>query len=135
MLHAIAQYAPEDGNGYIADEVHAMQRTVINVFARWGVTDTDAATLLGGFSAKTFKRWKKAEYGRVDRDLADRMSNILGIHKALRIVFSDSARGYKWISTPNKAFNGLSALDVMKAGGMGDLMRIRRYLDSVRGGW
>ena len=135
MLQAIAQYAPADGNGYVDDEVHAMQRTVINVFARWGVTDIDAATLLGGFSPKTFGRWKKSQYGRVDRDLADRMSNILGIHKALRIVFSDATRGYKWISTPNEAFDGHSALDVMKAGGMGDLMRVRRYLDSVRGGW
>lgn len=128
--------APVDpGTNYSEDEIRAMQRTVMNIFAKWGVSDVDAATILGGISAKTYRRWKAEDYGRVTRDLADRMSNILGIHKALRIIFSEPSAGYSWIGTENTSFGGRSALDVMKRGGMDDILRIRRYLDSVRGGW
>ncbi|WEZ85688.1 MbcA/ParS/Xre antitoxin family protein (plasmid) [Rhizobium sp. 32-5/1] len=122
-------------SGYGLDEVRAMQRTVLNIFDRWGVSDVDAATILGGISPKTYKRWKDEDYGRANRDLADRMSNILGIHKALRIIFAEPRTGYDWMSAKNSAFAGLTALDVMRRGSMEDIVRIRRYLDSVRGGW
>jgi len=121
--------------GYSEKELHAMQRAVISLMAKWGVSDVDAAVILGGIAAKTFRRWKDGDYGRVNRDLADRMSNLLGIHKALRIIFSDAANGYEWVRADNKAFDQNSALDVLKRGGMQDIIRIRRYLDSARGGW
>ena len=126
---------PPSGSTYGEDEVRAMQRTIVNIFDRWRVSDVDASTVLGGISAKTFRRWKDGEFGRVNRDLADRMSNLLGIHKALRIIFSDPQTGYAWIKTENDALAGKSPLEVMKGGGMEDVVRIRRYLDSVLGGW
>ncbi|PHR18071.1 MAG: hypothetical protein COA41_10730 [Sphingopyxis sp.] len=112
-----------------------MQRAIINLFSKWAVKDADAAIILGGISKKTLRRWRDGDYGRVNRDMADRMSNLLGIHKALRVIFSDPQRGYSWINNPNKAFGDQSALDVLRLGGMEDVVRIRRYLDSVRGGW
>ena len=139
MLHALdpnpGASRPRSDVPYDDDEVRAMQRAVVNLFDRWGVTDLDAATILGGISAKTFRRWKDGAYGRVNRDLADRLSTLLGIHKALRVIFAEPSAGYGWVGAANAAFDGLSALDVMKRGGMEDLVRIRRYLDSVRGGW
>lgn len=128
------EHAPEAGE-YGVDEVHAMQRAMISLFSRWGVSDTDAAVLLGGIAAKTFRRWKEGDYGRVNRDLADRMSNLLGIHKALRLIFTDKARGYDWVKAQNSIFAENTPLAIMKQGGMEDIIRIRRYLDSVRGGW
>lgn len=120
---------------YAPAEIEAMQRAVINILARWEVSDIDAAVILGGIAPKTFRRWKEGEYGRVNRDLADRMSRLLGIHKALRIVFADPGRGYAWMRRPNAAFRGRTALEVLGDGGMDDLIRVRRYLDAVRGGW
>jgi hypothetical protein len=120
---------------YTGAERDAMQRAVINLFSKWGVKDADAAVILGGLSTKTVQRWRDGDYGRVSRDMADRMSNLLGIHKALRVVFSDPKRGYDWMNAENSAFADVSALDVLRRGGMEDLIRIRRYLDSVRGGW
>lgn len=127
--------APAARATYRQEELHAMQRAVIALFARWKVSDVDAAVILGGIAAKTFRRWKDGDYGRVNRDLADRMSNLLGIHKALRIVFPEPGCGYEWVQADNKAFSGKSALAILKRGGMEDIVRIRRYLDSVRGGW
>ncbi|WP_245806153.1 MbcA/ParS/Xre antitoxin family protein [Erythrobacter donghaensis] len=126
--------APPNG-GYSPPQVEAMQRAIIQLFDRWGVSDAQAAILMGGISTKTFRRWKGGQYGNPGRDLADRMSLLLGIHKALRIIYSDAVRGYRWISAPNDLFDGQSALDIMMRGGIEDIRRIRTYLDSVRGGW
>ena len=59
----------------------------------------------------------------------------MGIHKALRIIFSEATRGYAWIRATNDAFGGVSGLDVMLGGELTDIMRVRRYLDAERGGW
>lgn len=131
LVENIAQQMPSDG-GYSAQQVQAMQRAIIRLFAHWNVTDKDAAILMGGISPKTFARWKNREYGKVSRDQADRMSLLMGIHKALRIIYSDAVRGYRWIGAPSDLFDGRSALDIMLRGGIEDIRRIRTYLDSVR---
>lgn len=114
-------------------EGKAMARTVVNLFCRWGLTDAQASILLGGLSMRTWARWKIGIVGRISRDLKCRLSNLLGIHKALRIIFTDVDRSYGWVKRPNKAFGGVPALDVMLGGELTDIMRVRRYLDSVRG--
>lgn len=134
LIDRLAAAAPENG-GYSPQQIEAMQRTVLNLFERWGVTDMQAGVLLGGISAKTVQRWKRREYGNPSRDQADRLSLLLGIHKALRIIYSDAARGYRWVRASNDLFEGRSALDIMLRGGIEDIRRIRTYLDSVRGGW
>jgi uncharacterized protein (DUF2384 family) len=127
--------SPVEASGYTSAEIRAMQRTVGNIFARWGVTDGEAAVILGGISAKTFRRWREEAYGRVNRDLADRLSLVLGIHKALRIIFREPAAGYDWMRRPNAELGGVTPVALLQRGGMGDLERLRRYLDAVRGGW
>ena len=115
-------------------EAAAMFRAALNLFRLWGVGDEQAAILLD-MPRRTFARWKAGELGRFGRDGKARLSNLMGIHKALRTIFSEASRGYAWIGTPNEAFGGRSALDVMLGGDLTDLMRVRRYLDAERGGW
>nr|WP_180902240.1 MULTISPECIES: MbcA/ParS/Xre antitoxin family protein [unclassified Martelella] len=115
-------------------ESQAMARAAVNLFARWRVSDSQACILLGGLSPRTWARWKGGDIGRIPRDLKARLSNLMGIHKALRIIFTDAERAYDWVRRENEAFGGASALDVMLAGELTDIMRVRRYLDSVRGG-
>ena len=83
----------------------------------------------------TYRRWKAGDLGRIDRDGKARLSNILGIHKSLRIIFREPQRAYAWIKAPNAAFANRTALDVMLGGELTDLMRVRRYLDAERGAW
>jgi Protein of unknown function (DUF2384) len=116
------------------EEAAAMFRASLNLLRLWGVSDDQAATLLD-LPRRTFARWKAGEVGRIGRDGKARLSNLMGIHKALRIIFSDASRGYAWIKAPNTAFGGASALNVMLGGELTDLMRVRRYLDAERGGW
>ncbi|WGF87217.1 MbcA/ParS/Xre antitoxin family protein [Marinivivus vitaminiproducens] len=127
--------APEFAeDGRITDrEGEAMARAVLALFRRWNLNDAEACVLLGDMAPRTFARWKTGAIGRIGRDLKARLSNLLGIHKALRIVFVDSERGYGWVRRPNAAFGGRPALEVMLDGDLTDLMRVRRYLDSERG--
>lgn len=120
---------------YSDDEKHAMQRAILNLFGKWEISDADASTLLGGVSSKTLSRWREGAYGRLSVDQADRISNLLAIHKALRILFKDARRYYGWVKKPNEAFGGDSALEIMLHGHLQDIMRVRRYLDAVRGSW
>ncbi|WP_234729654.1 MbcA/ParS/Xre antitoxin family protein [Acidocella facilis] len=116
------------------EEAGAMFRAALNLFRLWGVTDDQAAVILD-LPRRTFARWKSGEVGRIGRDGKARLSNLMGIHKALRIIFREPTRGYAWIKTLNEAFGGASALDVMLHGELTDLMRVRNYLDAERGGW
>ena len=115
-------------------EAAAMFRAALNLFAKWELTDEQAATLLD-MPVRSYRRWKAEGPGRISRDGRARLSNLMGIHKALRIIFSEPQRGYAWIRTGNTAFAGASALDVMLGGEITDIMRVRRYLDAERGGW
>lgn len=121
--------------GYSDAEIAAMTRAVMTLFERWRLSDQEAATLLGGITTKSVQRWRQGKPARIGRDQADRMSNLLGIHKALRLLLRSQTRGYEWIRQPNDAFGGRPALDIMLGGGLTDLMRVRHYLDAVRGAW
>lgn len=116
------------------DEAQAMFRACVNLFRLWQVSDADAAILLD-LPPRTFARWKTETIGRIDRDQKARLSNLMGIHKALRIIFREPDRAYSWIKASNRVFGGRSALDIMLGGELTDLMRVRRYLDAERGGW
>ena len=116
------------------EEAAAMVRATVNLCRLWSLTDEQASVLLD-LPVRSYRRWKAGETGRFDRDRKARLSNLIGIHKALRIIFQEPQRGYAWIRAPNEAFAGRSALEVMLGGELTDLMRVRRYLDSERGAW
>lgn len=126
---------PEFDPSPITDaEAAAMFRAALNLFRLWGLSDEAAATLVD-MPLRTYRRWKTGATGRMGRDGKARLSNLMGIHKALRLIFREPQRGYDWIKAPNAAFGGRSALDIMLGGELTDLMRVRRYLDAERGGW
>jgi hypothetical protein len=116
-------------------EAAAMMRAVFNLFRLWRVTDAQARVLLGQPSQSTLYRWKRGEIAAVPRDTIWRLGDLMGIHKALRHLFTEPERGYAWVSKPNAAFSGKSALDRMLAGAPSDLTAVRDYLDAERGGW
>jgi hypothetical protein len=115
-------------------EAEAMFRACLNLFRLWGVSDAEASVLLD-LPPRTFARWKTGAIGRMGRDQKARLSNLMGIHKALRLIFREPERSHAWPRLPNQAFAGRSALDIMLCGELTDLMRIRRYLDAERGAW
>lgn len=111
-----------------------MLRAAVDLFRRWEVSDAQAAVLLDA-PPGTYARWKTAAPARFGRDLKARLANLMGIHKARRIMFREPQRGYGWVRRTNAAFEGRTPLEVMLGGELTDLMRVRRYLDAERGAW
>ena len=135
QLHLIEQPPVPPVPQFTPAEVQAMQRAFVNLARRWDITDDQAAVLMGDISVRTFRRWKTGDLGRAGVDTAARLSNLMGIHKALRLLFKEPVRGYGWIKRPNDVFGGPPALDVMLHGQLTDIMRVRRYLDAMRSPW
>ena len=75
-------------------EAAAMFRATIAMFAKWDITDDQAATLLD-MPVRSYRRWKAGEHGRIDRDGKARLSNLMGIHKALRYMFREPDLSYR----------------------------------------
>ena len=103
---------------------------------KWGCTKEQQRTLLGSIGNTTYFSYKKLPSVRLPHDTLERISYLMGIHKALRILFSNhEARAYEWVHKPNSAapFNGRSALEYMLGGQVVDVADVRRYLDGVRG--
>ena len=134
-LRRVASDPQPFSSGPITDEeAVAMFRACLNLFRLWQLSDEQAATILD-LSRRTYARWKAGEVGRIGRDGKARLSNLMGIYKALKIIFNEAARRDAWVHAPNEAFSGVSALNVMLGGELTDLMRVRRYLDAERGAW
>lgn len=103
---------------------------------KWRLTAEEQIVLLGAPGRSTFFKWKR-EGGLPPRDTLERISYLLGIYKALHILFPDDAAADAWVRKPNAGpmFEDRSAMDVMLRGDMAVLMNVRRYLDAQRGGW
>ncbi len=112
-------------------------RTFVNIAKRWGLSVKEQLVLLGLISESTYYKWKNEANPPLARDTLERISYILGIYAALQILLPDESAADAWVKRPNAApmFGGKSALDVMLAGNVGDLYRVRQYLDAQRGGW
>lgn len=121
----------------IADPAPGALRTVFRIFDAWGLSPDDARRLLGDLPASTYFKWRKGEIGRVHRDVLERASYVLGIYKALHLIFADPAIADSWLHRPNDApgFGGRSAMERLRPGYVRDLAFVREYLDAQRGGW
>ncbi len=115
---------------------HVALKFFFGLMAHWGCTVEEQRVLLGAVGNTTFYKYKRLPDVRLPHDTLERISYLMGIHKALSIIFSNSReRAYQWVSRPNTAtpFNGQSALKYMLAGRVVDIADVRRYLDGVRG--
>jgi hypothetical protein len=110
-------------------------RAFFNIMPKWQVKDDDAKALLGGMSNGAFYALKKAPDRTLDTDTLTRISYLVGIFKALHILYGDDLAD-KWMSLPNKnrIFHGLTPLAFIQAGGLLAFQTVRRLLDARRGG-
>ena len=117
------------------DPSAAALRAYFRIADAWGLDANQQRVLLGSPAASTFYKWKKDRAGNLSRDVLERISYVLGIYKALQILFSDPRNADEWITRPNTAgpFGGRSALERMLSGNVGDLYVVRQYLDGERG--
>jgi hypothetical protein len=110
-------------------------RAFFNITARWGLGNEQERVLLGSPGRSTFYRWKRDLSGQLPHDVLERISYVLGIYKALHLIFGSDRQADDWVRRANAAplFGGRSALDRMLGGQVADLFVVRQYLDAQRG--
>jgi hypothetical protein len=113
-----------------------LARMIVKLFAHWGLSGGDQTALLGlsSDSRSTLARYRRGEPLADSADLLGRVGHLLGIHKALRILFPhDRDLVYRWVTTANRRFDGRTPLAVMREHGYEGILAVRRYLDFERG--
>jgi hypothetical protein len=116
-------------------------RTFRRIADEWGLSEERRIALLGYPGRSTYQQWaRKAREGRdlsLPFDTLMRVSALLGIYKALAILFERPDDRLAWLKSSAAVldFGDLPPLDVMVDGGLDGLMRVRRRLDAARGGF
>jgi hypothetical protein len=113
----------------------AALRAFFRIMERWSVRDEDARALLGGVTNGPFYEMKRHPDRVLDTDRLTRISYLIGIFKALRILHSESLAD-QWVQLPNQnaIFGGQTPLAYMIRGGIPALQTVRRLLDARRAG-
>jgi len=116
-----------------------LSRSALKAFFKlaqaWKLRDEEACTLLGGMSSSAFYEWKKKPDRVLEVDRLTRISYLLGIYKALHILYGDKLAD-EWVGMPNRnlLLGGKTPLAYMLEGGLPAMQTLRQLLDARRGG-
>lgn len=110
-------------------------RGFFRIIERWKIRDEDARELLGGLSSSAYYEWKKNPDRVLEVDRITRISYLVGIYKALHILYGDKLAD-EWVNLPNEnaIFGGKTPLVFMIGGGLLAMQTVRKLLDARRGG-
>lgn len=114
---------------------HSALKGFFKLAAAWRLRDDDARELLGGLSSSTWYDWKKNPDRVLEVDRITRISYLLGIYKALHILYGDKlADEWVHLANTNAVFTGRTPLAYMLGGGLIAMQTVRKLLDARRGG-
>ena len=115
-------------------------RTFLAIADLWALTEQERLRILGYPARSTYHKWAKQAREHVeftlDADVLTRISAVLGIYQALRILFETEQEGLSWLRGPHQAmvFGGHPPIELMIDGTQDSLLTVRRFLDAARGG-
>lgn len=110
-------------------------RAFFNIAKLWALSTTEERALLGWPARSTYHKYKSGQTGTLSFDTLMRLSLIVGIYKALQVLYPEPAFADRWVRLPNThpIFGGRPALELMTDGGIDGLYQVRRLLDGRRG--
>ena len=120
------------------DVQERLSRSAVPAFFKlaeaWHLRDESARQLLGGVSNGVFYQLKRGSKKNLDQDKLTRISLLLGIFKALHILYSRKlADAWMSLSNSNPMFGGEAPLTYLVKGGVPAFIRVRQLLDARRG--
>lgn len=117
----------------ISDEV--AWRAIQNLAEKFKFDQEQGRCLMGDMPYSSYYKGLSQHNVRLNRDQKERISYLLGIYKALRILFTDSQQAITWIDRNNALppFNGITPRAYMLEGSLVRLAEVRRFLDFWRG--
>jgi hypothetical protein len=112
-------------------------RSFFKIGEAWNLTVEEEKALLGWPATSTLYKYKQNDVGTLSYDALIRISLVLGIYKALHILYPDKELANRWIKLPNSnsLFGGQPAIDFLRKAGIDGLYQVRRLLDSRVAGW
>ena len=110
-------------------------RAFFTVATEWQLGVDEQRALLGWPAPSTFYKYRSGDVGALSYDMLTRLSLVLGIFKALHVLYPDADLANRWVKLPNAnpLFGGRPALALMTEGGIDGLYHVRRLLDARRG--
>lgn len=135
MKDLLEEAAPAEADLHSSEARGRLARMVIRLFEHWGMSLPEQSGLLGLSTSNraSIARYRAGEPLADNRDLLDRVSCLLGIHKTLRIIFPHNRDlAYRWMSTFNRRL-GQRPVDLVLDRGFEGLIAVRRYLELERG--
>jgi hypothetical protein len=76
-------------------------RTCLNVCAAWNLSVNQQRGLLGWPAPSTYHKYKAGQTGTLSFDMLNRISLVLGIYKALHILYPQPELADQWIKLRN----------------------------------
>jgi len=112
-------------------------RAAVGILEKWAASGDQACRILR-ISRSTYTRAKQRDPDwsvSLDSDQMQRISFVLNIHGALRLVFDnpENVYGFPAMANENEFFNGRTPLDIMSQGDMISLYETFRRIDVLRG--
>ncbi|WP_163559852.1 hypothetical protein [Halomonas sp. NO4] len=100
-------------------------KTAVTILGKWGAT-TDQGTAILNVTPATYSQAQRRDPEwrvSLDDDQLTRISYVLNIHAALRVLFDnpDNLYGFMSMANDNEGFDGRSALEVIACGDLGTL--------------
>ena len=110
-------------------------RAFFNLARAWQLTSTEQRALLGWPPSSTFHKYKAGDPGPLSLDTLTRISLVLGIYKALQLLYPEPAFADRWMRMPNAnaLFGGRTPIDFVADAGLDGMLQLRRLLDGRRG--
>ncbi|SFG37819.1 MULTISPECIES: MbcA/ParS/Xre antitoxin family protein [Neptunomonas] len=112
-------------------------KAAVTILDKWGASGEQGEAILR-VSHSTYARAKKKDALveiNLDRDQLTRISFILNIHAALRIVFDnpENLYGFMKMANHNPFFEGRTPLEIMGSGDFVAVYETFRRIDAMRG--
>ncbi|NMZ80184.1 antitoxin Xre-like helix-turn-helix domain-containing protein [Pseudomonas mandelii] len=112
-------------------------RAAVGILEKWSASSDQACRILR-ISRSTYTRVRQRDPAwsvTLDSDQMQRISFVLNIHAALRLVFDnpDNVYGFPSMANHNEFFNGRSPLEIMAQGDMISLYETFKRIDVLRG--
>jgi hypothetical protein len=133
----IAMTATSQAQAFSKDQCVTGLRAAVGILEKWQASGDQACRILR-ISRSTYSRAKQRDPDwsvSLDSDQMQRISFILNIHAALRLVFDnpENVYGFAAMANENEFFNGRSPLEIMSQGDMISLYETFRRIDVLRG--
>jgi uncharacterized protein (DUF2384 family) len=119
----------------VTDKVTVGLKVALNILERWQCKPNHKQAILGMARSTLYKAQDNPASARLSPDQLERVSYILNIHQALRIVFCnpENVYGFKQMTNHNPYFNGKTPLDLIATGNFGTLYEVFKRIDTMRG--